>query len=684
MPVSFQGSKRWASPGMYPLRAFVMLLAWIAACEGVIRAFWRYVQPMGLGMEVLFDPLLLVALLILPLYFHLYLPLRNLVTIHIQAHQSLDDAYTELESGVWERNRILQHNDRRLSEETRVRRQAEDQYKLYAKIFDSAGEGIVITDADANIVAVNSAYTKMTGYRPDEVLGANPKILQSRRHPKEFYTSMWQTLREKGVWQGEIWDRKKSGEIFPKWLIINAVHDDAGTVGHYVGIFSDITHVEATQEQMHHMAWYDPLTHLPNRVLFRDRVTQEIALSGRAKTHAALFFIDLDRFKFVNDTLGHNAGDDLLFQVAQRLQQCFRLTDTIARMGGDEFTVLLPNPGESQDIGHLAERVIQDLKQSFLVAGHEFFIGASIGIALFPHDGTDFETLYKNADIAMYNAKDAGRGIYKFFSPEMNEKTTSRLSLERDLRKALDHDELVLFYQPKIQVSSGHIVGMEALVRWRHPEKGMISPGDFIPLAEETGLIIPMGLWVLKTACQQVQLWRHMGWKHLRVAVNLSALQVKREDIVRQVADVLVETGLPSDGLELEITESIAMHDVEQTIGIIRTFREMGIHISIDDFGTGYSSLSYLKSLPLHALKIDQSFVRDLVENSEDASIVISIISLAAAMNLEVVAEGVETEEQLNFLAKQNCSQAQGYFFSRPVSADEFLQLLLKQGQTHC
>ncbi|MBF0110327.1 MAG: EAL domain-containing protein [Magnetococcales bacterium] len=602
------------------------------------------------------------------------------LTLHRQTLDALDEAYCELERRVLERTRALEEANRVLLREVAIRREAEEQQKLFAKVFEGAREGMLITDAQARIVAINPSHAERTGYPPEEVLGANPSMFRSGRHGADFYRRMWQSLRETGQWKGEIWDRNKGGEVFPRWLSIHSVSDEAGQASHYVGIFSDITHIEGTEERMQQLAYFDPLTQLPNRLLFRDRVIHEIAMSRRTHSQAALFFIDLDRFKYVNDTMGHDAGDQLLMEVAGRLQRRLRQSDTIARMGGDEFTVLLPNPGKSVDIGHLAQKVILDLQQPFVVGGKEFFIGASIGITLFPDDGDDYETLSKNADMAMYHAKEAGRGVYRFFSPRMNERTTLRLSLEMDLRKAMEQDELILFYQPKIQVSTGRISGMEALIRWRHPQKGMVSPGDFIPLAEETGLIVPMGLWVLRTACRQVRIWRDMGWKHLRVAVNLSPRQVQGEEIVREVAGILEETALSSDGLELEITESIAMSDVSRSIGIIREFRHMGLHISIDDFGTGYSSLSYLKSLPLHALKIDQSFVRDLVENSDDASIVTSIISMARAMNLEVVAEGVETAAQLAFLARQNCAQAQGYFFSRPVPADEFLELLKKQG----
>ncbi|HIJ83428.1 MAG: putative diguanylate kinase [Magnetococcales bacterium] len=646
-----------------------ILNQWVGSvieAEGICRDASRFIVELTLGKYLSGDQWFFTGVL-------------YDITARKQASKSLDEAYTELEQRVLERTWVLEEANQKLIQEVAIRREAEEKQRLYGKVFDNAGEGIVITDADARILAINPAYVEMTGFTGSEVIGANPKILRSGRHGASFYQEMWKSLGETGQWKGEIWNRKKTGEVFPKWLSINSVRDDAGRTSHYVGVFSDITHVQATEERMQHLAYFDPLTHLPNRMLFRDRVTQEVSMSQREGTQAAIFFIDLDRFKYVNDTMGHDAGDQLLVQVSERLQKRLRQTDTIARMGGDEFTVLLPNPGEGQNIGHLAEKVIMDLKNPFMVADQEFFIGASIGIAIFPDDGVDYETLTKNADIAMYHAKEAGRGTFKFFSPVMNEKTNRRLSMEMDLRKALEQNELVLYYQPKIDVSKGLIMGMEALVRWMHPEKGMISPGDFIPLAEETGLIVPMGLWVLVTACRQVRTWRSMGWKHLRVAVNLSARQVQGQDIVRQVADILADTGLGSDGLELEITESIAMSDITRTIGIITEFRQMGLHISIDDFGTGYSSLSYLKSLPLHALKIDQSFVRDLVENSEDASIVTSIISMAAAMNLEVVAEGVETEAQLAFLAKHHCSHAQGYFFSRPVSAEAFLELLQKQ-----
>ncbi|MBF0620472.1 MAG: EAL domain-containing protein [Magnetococcales bacterium] len=555
-------------------------------------------------------------------------------------------------------------------------RQTEENLMLSKMVIENASEAIVITDIKGIITDINPAYEKITGFSRDEAIGQSPSITQSGRHDSEFYSKMWTDLKQNNFWEGEIWDRRKDGEVFPKWLTINAIKNKSGKVGHYVGIFMDISRQKSTEEKLEQLAFYDPLTKLPNRALFRDRLEHEIELANRNKNTVGLFFIDLDRFKYVNDTLGHDSGDRLLIRVAERTQQKLRHSDTVSRLGGDEFTVILPHSGNVDEIGSIAMGIIKALQRPFDIDGHEVFIGASIGISLFPDDGTNFETMTKNADLAMYQAKEAGRGTYRFYTKEMNASNELRLSLEADLRRAIERQEFLVFYQPKISLSSSRVIGMEALIRWIHPKRGMISPADFIPLAEETGMIIPMGEWILKTACQQAKTWHNQGYKPLRVAVNLSSKQFQDPKLLDMIMETLDETGLPTAMLELEITESVVMEDPNDAIAVIEKLRDIGIHISIDDFGTGYSSLSYLKKFPLHSLKIDQSFVRDLAIDSDDAAIVNSIISMAKALSLGVIAEGVETEEQLGFLKDHQCGEVQGYYFSKPLSSADFENFL--------
>ncbi|MBF0379829.1 MAG: EAL domain-containing protein [Magnetococcales bacterium] len=558
------------------------------------------------------------------------------------------------------------------------RRKTENRLLLAKKVIENASEAILVTDSKATITDVNPAYEKISGYRRNEVIGKQPNITKSGRHSPDFYQKMWSEITKNGSWCGEIWDRRKSGEVYPKWLSISAIKNSVGDVENYVGLFMDISQQKLTEEKLEKLAFYDPLTQLPNRALFRDRLNLEIQKNRRNGSQSALFFIDLDHFKHVNDTLGHDYGDKLLVQVAQRIGLCLRESDTVCRLGGDEFTVILAGLHRVEDAGHIADSILDQLHNAFDLDGSEAFIGGSIGIAICPENGNDFETLTKNADIAMYRAKEAGRGNYKFFTQDMDEKNALRLSLESDLRKAVNNQDFTVYYQPKIDVKTGKIYGMEALVRWIHNEKGIISPGDFIPLAEETGLIIPLGEWVLQESCTQVKKWWDAGLPQLRVAVNLSGLQFQAPNIVEKIQTTLTRTGLDPKGLELEITESIAMDGVDSAIDKVAKLRDLGVQISIDDFGTGYSSLSHLKKFPLNALKIDQSFVRDLTINSDDAAIVASILSMAKSMNLRVVAEGVENIEQLNFLKDKDCQEVQGFYFSKPIPAIEFEKLLKK------
>lgn len=428
--------------------------------------------------------------------------------------------------------------------------------------------------------------------------------------------------------------------------------------------------------QMKHQAFHDPLTGLPNRLLFNDRLTMALAHARRNKEMLAVLFFDLDQFKTVNDTLGHAAGDKLLAEVAARLAGCLREKDTIARMGGDEFTMLLLQLSDGEGAVRVARKVLNVLQQPWVINGHEFHITASIGIAFYPNDGDNSETLMKHADIAMYRAKEQGRNNYQLFTPAMNDRILARQAMENSLRHALDRGEFIVFYQPQVHTGTGRITGMEALVRWLHPERGVVTPDQFIPIAEETGLIVPLGEWVLYTACAQNKAWQKAGWPPMRVTVNISAYQFRQQNLAETVARVLEETGLEPGWLELEITESTAMKDVEYTVSILRDLSAMGIQIAIDDFGTGYSSLNYLKRFPIHTLKIDRFFVRDIITSPEDAAIVTAIIVLGQNLNLKVIAEGVETEEQMVFLKQRRCEEMQGYLFSRPVPAGEFEKLL--------
>ena len=559
------------------------------------------------------------------------------------------------------------------------RKQVEERLRLTRQAVDTAGEAIVVTDADGVILDVNPAFLDITGFTKDEVIGNNANITKSGRHDQMFYKQMWDALTTQGKWEGEIWDRKKSGEIFPKWLTISSIRSATGSITHYVGLSQDITQQKEAEKNLETLAFYDPLTQLPNRLLFMNHLKHDIELATRHEDKVALLFIDLDRFKNINDSLGHIYGDKLLESVAGRLKRILRRSDTVARLGGDEFTVILSELDRLDYIGNVAEKILDRLSAPFTIQNHSLYIDASIGIAVYPDDAANSDDLLRCADLAMYRAKDTGRGRFVFFTKEMNDEITKRHEIEADLRRAVLDEEFVIHYQPKINLEDGSVVGMEALVRWEHPEKGLIPPFEFIPIAEETGIINPLGEWVLKTACVQTKKWRDIGFSQLKVAVNLSIRQFQDPNLMNMVKSILDQSGLSPDGLELEITESHLMEDVDKVKKIIQEFSDIGLSVSVDDFGTGYSSLSYLKHLSLESLKIDRSFVRDLHENRDDQLIVSAIISLAKNLKLSVVAEGVEHEAQLDFLKKKGCDMVQGYYFSKPVPADRFYHFLCKE-----
>ncbi|MBN2885790.1 MAG: EAL domain-containing protein, partial [Chromatiaceae bacterium] len=545
-----------------------------------------------------------------------------------------------------------------------------ERLRLADRVFHDTAEGVAVTDADGRIVSVNPAFERITGYRADEVIGQNPSLLQSGRHDADFYRRLWMTVHEVGYWRGEIWNRRRDGEIYPEWLTISAVRDGRGQMTHYVGVFSDISHIKEAQQQIDFLAHHDALTRLPNRVLFQDRLEHALEQAKRNGRLLALLFIDLDRFKVVNDTFGHPVGDELLLVVSQRMQQVLRAGDTLARLGGDEFVLLIEDLSETPYAGLVAHKLLRVAEQPLSVCGHDLRVTASIGISLYPRDGADVDTLVRHADRAMYEAKQQGRNNAQFFNTALNDGALERLMLEHGLRGALERDELVLHYQPQVSLPQGRLLGVEALVRWRHPTLGLLAPARFVPLAEEIGLIGEIGRWVLEAACHQLAAWDALGFRVERVAVNLSVQQLEREGLERQVIEAIGASGIAASRLELEVTESMLMRKPDASRALLGALKSLGCALAVDDFGTGYSNLLWLKLLPLDRLKIDQSFVRDIGEDGNDEAIVRAVIAIAHSLGLETLAEGVEQGHQASFLAGLGVNAAQGYLYSRPLEPE--------------
>jgi diguanylate cyclase (GGDEF)-like protein/PAS domain S-box-containing protein len=552
------------------------------------------------------------------------------------------------------------------------RKQAEAATQLAASVFDHTAEAILITDADTRILSVNRAFTEISGYAAAEVIGKRPSLLKSQRHTRAFYEELWAELLAKGVWQGQIWNRRRDGEAYLAWQTISTIADRTGKIQRFVAVSSDMTELHRKDEQIRHLAYHDALTGLPNRLLLQDRLAQAIEVARREREQVAVMFIDLDRFKVINDSLGHEAGDSLLIEASHRLQRRLRRSDTLARLGGDEFVVVLPFVETLGEVAEVAEDIIESFAPPILVAGHEMRVTASLGIAVFPRDGDDVGTLMRNADTAMYGAKGAGRNTFRFFDSVMNAEMLDRLNLEEALRRALQNREFVLFYQPKIDLATRQFAGVEALIRWQSPERGQVSPNFFIPLAEETGLILEIGDWVLEEACRQAAAWVHEGMWPVKVAVNVSARQFLDEGFADRVGALLKQYALDSSLIQIEMTETAVMSNPEQAVGQLQRLRRLGIGVAVDDFGTGYSSLNYLKRLPLTTIKIDRSFIRSVDQDSDNAAIVGAILGLAESLGLSVVAEGIETEGEERHLVDVGCPVAQGFRYSKPLPAGEF------------
>jgi len=550
------------------------------------------------------------------------------------------------------------------------RKRVENNLHLMSRVFSNSGEAILITDANNRILAVNREFTKLTGYSKEEAIGQDPRMLSAGNTPAETYREMWAALLTNDYWQGELWDRRKNGEPYPKRLSISVVRDSAGKVVNYIGTFEDITDRKAAEDKIRFLAHHDVLTGLPNRFSLYERLDQGMAFARRFDKSLAIMLIDLDHFKTINDTLGHNVGDQLLIQVARRLQQSVRESDIVARLGGDEFVVVLSGIEKDGDgVAEIASKLVTQLAAPYAIAGAELRTSPSIGICLYPDNATEISELIKCADIAMYHAKANGRSDFQFFIEAMRDEVAERVTIEHELKIALEKEQFVLHYQPQIEPGARRVVGLEALVRWQHPTRGLVFPGDFIALAEETRLIVPLGKWVLEEACRQLKCWHQAGYTDLHMSVNLSPAQFHDQSLPALVRQVLAKFDLPPGQLHLEITESMAMSDPEENIVMMKALADIGVKLALDDFGTGYSSLAYLKLFPIDIIKIDRSFVKDIETDENDAAICEMTMLLAQKLGKQVVAEGVETEAQLEFVSRIGCQWIQGYLFSKPLAA---------------
>jgi diguanylate cyclase (GGDEF)-like protein/PAS domain S-box-containing protein len=573
--------------------------------------------------------------------------------------------------------RKLDETGHRLADERKVG----ECLQVRATGFDSASEGMIVTDRENRILAVNPALTARTGFTAEELIGKRPEVLRSGRHDSNYYRRMWSQLDNQNLWRGEIWNRRKNGQVLPEWLSIAVVRDAGGSPANYVAIFSDVSELKASEARAHHLAHHDALTDLPNRLLLQDRLDQAILQSKRANRRTAVLFLDLDGFKAINDSLGHELGDRLLIQVAERCASILRETDTISRQGGDEFVIVLPDLEQGQDAAQVARKLTRILDRPFLIGDHELVVTGSIGIALYPDDGQTASDLLRNADAAMYRTKADGRNGFQFFSSDMNVVSLGDLLLENQLRGAIGRNELFLHYQPKVSARDGVTLGLEALLRWQHPQQGILLPDRFIDAAEECGFGETIGSWVLNTVCRQLREWIDAGLRVLPVSINVSPQQFIQQNLADLAATALHNHRLPGSLLEFELTEPILMRDIARTIRVLDGLRQMGVRLAIDDFGTGYSSLSYVRQFPVQTLKLDQSFVKDVGTGGEAVRVAAAIIALAHGMSLQVVAEGVESETQCRHLLDHGCDQFQGFLFSRPMSSEQTRRWLAERSR---
>jgi len=559
-----------------------------------------------------------------------------------------------------------------LALEAKNRQKAEGDLLLAAKVIGSLSEAVVIIDEDGCVKSVNGAFNFLTGYDPGDVLGKPPHFVDVLNVGPEGLSAVWSTLADRGHWEGEHWNLRKDGTEYAERVSISAISDEDGAVRQYAAVVSDVTQRKRDEERIRYQANYDSLTGLPNRALFLDRLSQATANTQRLGSKLGLMFIDLDGFKLVNDTLGHDLGDMLLKEAAARLEDCIRSGDTVARLGGDEFTVVMPNLEGPNPVEGAAQRILDALARPFDLNGQETFISGSIGLTIYPDDAEDINELVKNADSAMYLAKDMGKASYQFYTGSLNDEVAERHGLKNGLVKALENNQLRMVYQPKMDLASGRIVGCEALMRWSHPRLGEVSPARFIPILEETGQVVEVGAWSLKVALDQHKAWIDDGLPPIPIAVNLSARQLREMDFVQMMVGLLDAAALSADSLEIEITESMLMKDTERAVTALRDLHDLGIRVSMDDFGTGYSSLSYLKKFPIDTIKIDRSFVSDIAQGNDDAEIIRTIINMGQTLNRKIVAEGVETVEQMDLLKDYECDQIQGYYLSKPLAGDDF------------
>jgi diguanylate cyclase (GGDEF)-like protein/PAS domain S-box-containing protein len=566
-----------------------------------------------------------------------------------------------------------------IKEDITEKRAIESNLKLASRVLETTDAGVLITNAESQIISINPAFTRITGYSETDVIGKTPRMLSSGTHDKHFYQTMWQHLIADGNWSGELIDRKKNGQTLVESIAISALHDADGQTTHYVGVFSDITPLKDSQNKLENLANFDSLTQLPNRYSLQNRLQHALLRARREHHNLALVYFDLDHFKAVNDTLGHAAGDALLKEVSRRALLQLRDEDTLARLGGDEFVAVLEGIDTPERIAVVAERIIREISLPFVIQGHEVFVGCSLGIAFFPKDGVDADTLMRNADLALYRAKEDGKNCYRLYSEEMNEAAHLRYQIEIRLRRAIDFGELSLVYQPQFDTKTRRLVGAEALLRWTSPDKGSISPAVFIPIAEQIGLIVQIGRWVLEQVCLMQRANLDAGLPLTKIAVNVSPVQFRQKDLVESFQDVLQKTGVPAHCVEVEVTEGAIMVDADKAIETLKQMRAMGLSIAIDDFGTGYSSLGYLKRFPIDKIKIDRTFINELETSPDDAVIISAIIALSNSLGMTTLAEGVETEHQLDFLDSVGCDQIQGYLLGKPLALADF-QKVVQQG----